>query len=109
MSQADMQRMMQQMQQAQVCMQGIDPSRMEALQQRTEQMESDIRMLCKQGKRDEAQSKGMEFAREVTTDPDMKQIQKCGQMMRGAMPTMPFMNAPDSTGGSSGHVCDEMK
>jgi len=42
MSEADMQKMMQGMQEAQACMQGIDQDRLDAFSQRAEKIESEV-------------------------------------------------------------------
>ena len=106
MSEADMQRMMQGMQEAQVCMQGIDQARLDAFSQRAQQVESDIKALCAKGERDAAEKKGLAFAREVNTDPEIQKIRKCGEMMRGMMPPMPFMAQAESSVNRDGHICD---
>ena len=104
MSEADMQRMMQNMQGAAACMQGIDQARLEAFGQRAEKVESEIKALCAKGERDAAQSKGLSFAREVNTDPDMLKMRKCGENMRGMMPFMAQAGSPDASGK---HICDQ--
>ena len=104
MSEADMQRMMQNMQGAAACMQGIDQARLEAFGQRAEKVESEIKALCAKGERDAAQSKGLSFAREVNTDPDILKMRKCGENMRGMMP---FMAQAGSADASGKHICDQ--
>ncbi len=107
MSEADMQRMMQGMQESQACMQGIDQARLDAFSQRAEQVESEVKALCARGERDAAEKKGLAFAREVNTDPDIQKMRKCGEQMRGMMPSMPFMDQAGSTDASGKHICDE--
>ena len=98
MSEADMQRMMQNMQGAAACMQGIDQARLEAFGQRAEKVESEIKALCAKGERDAAQSKGLSFAREVNTDPDMLKMRECGENMRGMMPALQKASPAPLTG-----------
>ena len=107
MSEADMQRMMQGMQEAEACMGDIDQSRLDAFSQRAEQVESEIRALCAKGERDAAEKKGLAFAGEMNTDPDIQKMRKCGEKMRGMMPVMPFMGETYSQDQSGGHICDE--
>ena len=107
MNQADMQRMMQSMREAQACMRGIDQSRMDAFRQRAEQVESEINALCAKGERDAAQSRGLAFAGEVNTDPDIRKMRECGEKMRGMMPVMPYMPDAAAAGSSGKHICDE--
>ena len=107
MSEADMQRMMQGMQEAQACLQGIDQSGLDAFSQRAEQVESEIKALCADGKRAAAEKKALVFAREVNTDPEIRKMRKCGEMMHGMMPPMPFMAQAGSPDTEDRHICDE--
>jgi len=106
MSEADMQKMMQNMQEAQACMQGIDQGRLDAFRQRAEKVESDIKALCAKGERDAAEKAGLSFAREVNTDPDIQQMRKCSENMRSMMPAMPFIPQAGSPDSSGKHICD---
>lgn len=107
MSEGDMQHMMQQMQEAQACMQGIDQSRMKAFEQRAKMMESRIKTLCANGERDAAQKEAVVFAREMNGDPDIKKMRECGEKMRGMMPAMPYMEHANASDSSGDHVCDQ--
>ena len=106
MSEADMQNMMQQMQEAQACMQGIDQSRLEAFELQARKTESEIKSLCASGKRDAAQQEAMAFAREIKSDPDIQKMLGCGEKMRGMMPAMPYLDQVNASGESGGHLCD---
>ena len=106
MSEADMQRMMQNMQEAQTCMQGIDQDRLDGFRQRAERAESDIKALCAKGERNAAEKTGLAFAREMNTDPDIQKMRECGEKMRGMMPEMPFMAQAESPDTSGKHICD---
>ena len=106
MSEADMQNMMQQMQEAQTCMQGIDQSRIKAFEQQARKVESGIKSLCANGKRDAAQQEAMAFAREMNGNPDIRKMRECGEKMRGMMPAMPWLDQASASGESGGHVCD---
>ena len=105
MNQPDMQNMMQQMQKVQQCMQGIDQTQMEELQKRSEQANSEIDALCAAGDRSKAQAKAMAFAKEIAKSPVMKQMQKCGKLVQGALPGMP--TTYEQKDFSKQHVCDE--
>ncbi len=111
MNQGDMQKMMEQAQKMQVCIQNIDQEKLLALEQRSEQFGTEIKALCDSGKRDKAQEKAMSFAKEMAKDPTVLQMGKCGEMMQGAMPDMmadmPFMDQEQDGEQSSMHVCDE--
>jgi len=101
MSEADMQKMMQEMQS---CMQSVDQKKLNALEQRSRQFEAKMKSLCASGKRDEAQVKAIAFGTEVTNDPTIKALRKCGEIMKGMMPMMPLMKQDKDY--SDQHVCD---
>jgi hypothetical protein len=107
MSEQDMQNMMQQAQEMQTCMQGIDQSRLKAFEQRAYKVEAEVKSLCASGKRDDAQQEAITFAQEVTSNPDIQKVRKCSEKMNGMMPQMPYMGQSSSTGESVGHVCDQ--
>ena len=112
MSEEDMQKMMQQMQEMQACVENVDQAKLNALEQRARQMEADIKSMCAAGKRSEAQARALSFSKEISTDPTMKQLNECRAMMEDAMPQMPYMgqqNNPYMSGEkdpSKSHVCD---
>lgn len=110
MNQADMQKMMQQMQKMQTCMEGIDQSKLEAMESRSRQMEAEVKNLCAAGKRDAAQEKAIAFSREMAADATLKRMQQCGKMMQGAMPESIFTDLTDpDREQSEKHVCDELR
>jgi len=108
MSEGDTQKMMQQMQAAQACMEKIDQSELEALEKKADQFEAEMKSLCASGKRDEAQQKAMVYMKQVVNSPAVKQAKRCGEMMKdsmqGMMPDAPFMNEDKDY--TSQHVCD---
>ena len=60
MNEADMQKMMQQMQEAQACMEKIDQSQLDALEKKAKQFEAEMKSLCASGKRAAAQDRAMD-------------------------------------------------
>jgi hypothetical protein len=107
MSQTDMQNMMEKAQEMQLCMQGLDQSKLQQLEPQARQFEAEIKALCSSGKRDEAQDEAISFAREMRDDPDIQKIRECSEHMSGMLPQMPFMDQADNTDSSSSHVCDQ--
>ncbi len=105
MSEEDMQKMMQQMQAAQSCMENVDQSRMRELEQRSRTMEAEVKSLCAEGKRSEAQKMAISYGKEIAEDRTVQELRKCGDMMKGSMPKMPYMNQPQERD-SSQHICD---
>lgn len=104
MNEADMQKMMEQMQQMQSCMENVDQEQLKVLEQRTEQVEAAVKSLCANGKRDEAEEKAMAFGKEIATDPVINAMSECGEMAKGMMPQMTYMDQEEEN--SDQHVCD---
>jgi len=104
MSDADMQNMMQKMQKAQACMEKIDQAELESLEKKANRFEADMKSLCASGKRDEAQQMAMVYMKEVFNNPAVQDARRCGEMMRGMMPNMPFMDEEKDY--TNQHVCD---
>ena len=104
MSEADMQKMMEQAQKMQSCMENVDQEQLKMLEQRTEQFEAEIKSLCNSGNRTEAQKKAILFGKEMSNNPTLKAFSKCGEMAKGMMPEMSFMDLEENA--SNQHVCD---
>ena len=113
-SEADMQKMMMQMQEMQACMQTIDQSELKALEKRSMQFESDVKAMCSRGESSKALAKAMEFSKEVTNSPAMKTLRKCTEGLQETMASMKSMMPPmpllDKDYDYTKHdVCDGMK
>lgn len=105
MSEEAIQNMMQQMQKMQTCMQDIDKSKLQELENLSNQMEAEIKTACAKGNRDAAQSKAMSFAKEMLANPELGKMRKCTESMQGMMQEIPFeINVDDY---KDQHVCDE--
>ena len=104
MNEADMQNMMQQMEQMQSCMEKVDEKELKALEKRSKQMEREVKALCNSGKRDEAQKKAIEFGQQMAKDPTMKQMAQCGEMMKPMLSEMAFTIEQKASDDS--HICD---
>lgn len=104
MSKQDMQKMIEQMQKMQSCLQKIDQSKLNVFEKRSYQLEAEVNALCASGKRDDAQTKALSFSKDVMNDPTMQAMRKCSKMMEGKMPAMPFMGK--HTKADKQHVCD---
>jgi uncharacterized protein YaaN involved in tellurite resistance len=100
MSEADMQKM----EKMQSCMENIDEAKLQEIERRSQQVESEIKSLCTSGKRAEAQAKAEAFGKEMAKDPTMQATGKCGEMMKGMMPKVPYVD--QGKGPSGTHVCD---
>ena len=106
MNQPNMQNMMQVMQQVQECMADIDEAKLQELQVKSEKMSKEVKSLCGQGKRDQAQKTAISLGREISSDPTLKQMQKCGEMAQGALPMMGNVETFDEKEYANKHVCD---
>jgi len=107
MSQGDVQNMMQAMQQMQECMAQIDQSELAALEQQGEEMDAEIKALCAQGKRDEAQEQAIAYSRKMMKNPALQQMKKCGEITKGLVPEGSGPSVKQEFDPSRGHVCDE--
>ena len=103
---AGLQNMMMQAQKAQSCMQGVDTSKLDGLEAEGNRMQAKVKSLCDSGQRDQAQKQAVIYSREMMARPEIKQIRKCGEMLRGMMPEMPFDNLEEKL--KNQHVCDDI-
>jgi len=104
MNEKDMQKMMQQMQKMESCMQDIDQTKLKALEQRSSRSEAEVKSLCASGKREEAQAKAISFGKKIASDPIMQTMKKCSEMTKGMMSKAPIMDQHKDR--SDHHVCD---
>ena len=105
MSDADIGKMMEGMQAMHECMAKLDQAALEQFGKEGEQMNAEVKALCTEGKRDEAQAKAMEYGKKVADDPTMKAMAECGRQMQNAMPQMQS-SAPTPEELQNRHVCD---
>lgn len=104
-----MQRMMEQARKAQMCMEQIDRGELQAMADKAQAMESEIKRLCAAGKRDQAQSTGMKYGLEMSKSPVAKEMRRCSEMMAGAMAGFGGMgqsSLPSVEEMESQHICD---
>jgi hypothetical protein len=108
MSEQDMQEMMQQAQKMQECMMNIDQEKLRGIEQRSKQFDAELKALCAEGKRDEAQAKAISYGMEMAKDPTLLEMRKCGEMYQGMVPNMPYMGQyqEEDEERSSHQVCD---
>jgi hypothetical protein len=104
MNEADMQKMMQQMEQVQNCMEKVDREQLMALERRSRQIKAEIDSLCASGKRDQAQNKAIAFGKEVAQDDTMKTLRECGEIMQDKSPKLTFTGLDKDS--STQHICD---
>ncbi len=107
MSDEQMQKMMQNARKMQECFEKIDRSAFEKLEKEGEEVGAEIDALCKAGKRNEAQARAVAYGKKISESEEMKEIQKCGTMMKGMMDNMPLMIQESFDEEKHGHICDE--
>ncbi len=96
---------MEQMQKAMACMQNIDMSVLEGLEEEAKKMEAEVGALCRSGNRDEAQDTAMAYGTEMMSKPELKKMRECGKLAAGMMPKMPFEKFEEE--GKNTHICDD--
>ena len=104
-----MQRMMEQARQAQMCMEKVDRGALQAMADKAQAIEDEIKNLCAAGKRDEAQSTGMKYGLEMSRSPVAKEMRRCSEMMAGVMAGfggMGHSGLPSVEELESQHICD---
>lgn len=102
----DVQKMMQQAQAIQACMQNVDQGELEKFQQQAMEINKEIKSLCKAGKREQAQKLAMSFGKETENNTAMQEMKKCGEMAQTIMPSV--AQTDDDIDYSKQHVCDSL-
>ena len=100
-----MQMNMEQMQKAAACMENLDFSIMDKLEEEEKKVGAEIQSLCQSGKRREAQDRAITMSEEMMNRPELQQFRECSKMMAGMMPQMPFQKMEDM--GNDRHICDD--
>jgi len=104
MSEADMQRMMQQAKKMEACMADIDQAALTSMAEESRMMEQQVKNLCQTNKRDEAQKRAIEFGQEIAANDEMKKVRQCGEMMQGMMPAIGLPTVEEM---KERHICDD--
>ena len=100
----NMENMMQEMQKMQTCMAKINFDSLAALQEEAVSVQQNIDELCKQGKREKAQSTAINFSDKVMKYPAIVQLKQCSKGT--SMQSMMQMSKQDF---KNHHVCDGVK
>jgi hypothetical protein len=108
---ADMQGMMQQMQEMQVCMESLDQGELEVIQQRGQAMADEIEALCNSGNGGEALNKALAFSQQMRDEPVMQQLMGCaagaGNMLAQWMPVFSTAEIEASVAAGDYDICSE--
>ena len=95
-SNVDMQAMMQAVEKMQTCMQKIDKTELQRLQEQSLAFEKRARELCTNGENQKVHDEAMAFASELMKDDTVQQLSECGKYMKEAIPSM-MASIPDYT------------
>lgn len=106
--QQQMQAMMQKAQEMQACMNNVDRTEMDELEQRGKLLEAEVKKLCASGQRSEAQSRAVDFTNEMANSSSMKELRKCGEMAKEMMSAFPKIGKTSDDDGSDIHICDNL-
>lgn len=93
-----------QIQQFQTCIERLDLSALETIDRRSMTVEEEIQSLCARGKIDAARKKAVSWAREAAAAPVVREMIRCGEIMKDRVPDLPFMGLDEDYAGR--HVCD---
>jgi mannitol-specific phosphotransferase system IIBC component len=108
MNEMDVQKMMQQAQAMQACMQQVDQAALQKFQQRAMEVNEEIKSLCAAGKRDKAQKVAMNFGREAEKNQAVQEMKKCGELAKDMMPMQMMPDTHEELDYSTQHVCDNL-
>ena len=108
MSQEQLEQMMQGMNQMASCFQSIDQERLETMSREAEAKQAELKQLCADGQRDQAQQEAMAYGMKMMESEEFKQLQKCGEMAGAMMPEMDYSVYQTDGEGESRHVCDDL-
>ena len=101
----NMQQMMQQMKTMQACLLQVDESELRQYEADIVKLESELKQLCKEGKRDLAQETAVSFGKRTVQSKAIQTIHNCTKNMQNNafMPTI-----PDYSDMKNQHVCDDI-
>lgn len=110
---AQMQQFQGQAMKAQACVQNVDRAALQKLQQEGEAMQAEVKSLCANKKREQAQEKAINYSKSMAARPEIIKIRECSKMMGGMMSQMmPGMGIPSleeiESKSKTSHVCDEI-
>ena len=106
MTEEQMQQLMQNVEKMQECFAKMDQAAMQSLTAKGEKMQAEVKTLCATGKRDKAQSKVIEYGKEIANSKEMQEMQKCGEMAQQMMQQMPKMPGGEGSAYGDHHVCN---
>ena len=109
MSQEQMRFLMQGAAQLQACIANVDQAKLQEMTQRAEGVQAELKQMCANGERDQAQAKAIAFGREFAESDDLKELSMCGEIAKAMIPqVIAYAEANASNPEGSTHVCDNI-
>ena len=90
-------------QRLQTCFAQLDPKAMEKLQAQARQMGDEVRAMCTDGLREDAQNLALTHARTLVNSSEIQKLQDCGSSLSALVDALPFLAA---TQAKDLNVCD---
>jgi len=90
----------------QACLQNVDQDALEQMQHEGAAVAREVQALCAGGERDAAQARAIEYGQRMAASPEIAELAKCGEMMRGMMPSLASLIASGEMAERESHVCD---
>ena len=106
MDQAQIQQMMQKMQDMQTCMANVDHAAMKAFGERAKQLGAEIKALCAAGNKAEALAKAKDFAQEAQANSALQTAKKCSEALPQVMPKI-LTHLSDNSEKSHKDICEQ--
>jgi hypothetical protein len=100
--------MIQAIQKMQQCMATIDQGELKKLEQKAEEIDTELRDLCGQGERGQAQAEAVKFSKKMKHNPVLIQMNECSEITKGFVPEGTMKKRGELFDPSNGHVCDGM-
>lgn len=101
-----MQNMQKNMAEMQKCFASIDQKALERLQVQAKEMEAEVKRLCAAGDRTGAQNKAIAYGIEMSKDPELQKMRKCGEGMPSMTIPGQFFPRDKAEQESRKHICD---
>lgn len=104
-NEAQMQQLMEKMGKMQQCMENIQQTEMNAFEKRARDMEAQLKQLCAQNERQQAQTIAIKFGMEMSQSPLMQKMRECRQHMPALMEMPEFIDYEKT----DQNVCDSLE
>jgi hypothetical protein len=101
-----MRNMQKNMGEMQKCFASIDQQALERLQVQAKQMEAEVRRLCAAGDRAGAQDKAIAYGMEMSKDPELQKMRKCGEGFQAMQIPGQFFPKDQAEQEFRKHICD---